>query len=109
MSGLMQFLLARVAEDEAAAQLAIADGMPRKRLAEVAAKRRIIEEHRHGERWRKGDTWISAIVYREGDEDKGWVYEPPACLAVLAAVYVDHPDYDEAWRPWPVSKDTPLN
>lgn len=51
---------------------------PSRALAEVAAKRRIIDE---------GDD-------RYDGADEHW-----RVLALLALPYADHPDYDEEWRP----------
>lgn len=92
---LTDFLLARIAEDEADIarigydrHVAEMGGQfsvdhPLRLLAERKAKRRIVEDHRWCE-------W--------GCEDE------PMCrdcitLAHLAAVYADHPDYREEWTP----------
>jgi hypothetical protein len=109
VSDLTAFLLARISEDEAKAREAIEMRMavkyvdpsdatrpdfelvawpdlgvpsmligPERVLAECEAKRRIVELHGpHGQ--------SDELPCRE--------------LAVVAAVYSDHPDYDEAWRP----------
>lgn len=101
MSDLVEFLRARLDEDERIAK-ARADGAdwmdfepcrnthhphaeylphfaPYRMLAEVESKRRIID-------------W--AIEYMEGD------YAPwnETCLQLLALPYVDHPDFQESWR-----------
>jgi hypothetical protein len=132
---LVEFLTARLYEDEAAVRriadcdyfhgvesdaevevLRFAD--PARVLAEVEAKRRIMEFH---ESWPvlveqrpmlapvdAGDlsgfvmrassqiAWMTEKEYRRKFGD-----EPPTApmLAALAAVYADHPDYDETWRP----------
>lgn len=84
-----EFLLARIAEDEAVARRAergredhpwVVTGMdnavgvdynPARVLAECEAKR-----------------WLV------------WTYSDyPNMLSILAAIYSDHPDYDEAWKP----------
>ena len=96
-----EFLLARIAEDEAVARdwafldsrgigkVSIHGGgtgyeriiNPARAMAECAAKRAIVEAiERHRE-----EEW-------EGDPIHAAVLQP------LAAVYADHPDYDEAWR-----------
>lgn len=54
---------------------------PARVLAECEAKRRIVEKYDHAR-----DC---------GQAPGGWLEE---CVAYLAAVYADHPDYDEAWR-----------
>lgn len=90
---LSEFLLARLAEDAYAVMLH--DQAPRmdclpgsppawwqrlaaRQEAEVAAKRAIIEAHTRDELDALTGSWE---------------------LRVLATVYADHPDYDEAWRP----------
>lgn len=84
-----EFLEARIAEDETVARDAIANGEgaldwaddgdptdihiarhdPARVLAECAAKRAVI------------------------------VYSPPKTLQHLAAIYADHPDYQQEWAP----------
>jgi hypothetical protein len=105
---LTDFLLARIAEDEAVARektmqtpmdcalewdsdrdygerYLMVD--PARVLAECEARRRIVEraEHLHNP---EGDTGVAAAFG-----------EAVYICAILAAVYADHPDYDEAWRP----------
>lgn len=97
---LSEFLLARIAEDEAMARDAQAANIdtvvhehierwdPARVLAECEAKRRIVEEHppflRHCDTCHELD---------------GPDVSPCLTLRVLAAVYSDHPDYDEARKP----------
>lgn len=112
MSELVDFLRARLDEDEAAARgvnrglwnsrVALLDPdlyghvirqHPARVMAEVEAKRRIVE------------------IHREGDPDKDWRFceqcsederlEPFPCATVrlLALPYADHPDCREEWRP----------
>lgn len=61
---------------------------PARVLAECEAKRAIVD---------------AAMVYEEGpgdpkpeDPDGGWALS--IALRALAAIYADHPDYDEAWQ-----------
>ena len=90
------FLLARIAEDEAAARASGWDGPcyecqgasggvmefdPTRVLAECEAKRRIV-------------ALIREAQVRGMDED-----HDPYVLRALAAVYADHPDYRTEWRP----------
>jgi hypothetical protein len=91
---LTDFLLARIAEDEATVTAALADPTrwdagdwidrawsPVRVMAECEAKRQIIKavaDHRDGE-------W-------EDDPIHEMVLEP------MAAVYADHPDYRGEWR-----------
>jgi hypothetical protein len=124
---LTEFLLARIAEDEAAARGLNADlarefgtcetqlystldsvgtgysEMPAlsidstRVLAECEAKRRIVEMGRFS------DSPESAVDYWL-DEGRGLTPSPGLgamidVLRLLALPYADHPDYDEAWRP----------
>lgn len=137
---LTEFLLARIAEDEAVARDAQADAMmgarwkhwpedvyteiqatvlgsTRRVLAECDAKRRIVEFHKA---WPVlvetppafetigGDFDINSVTFRASQQmawftqeeyRKRFGDEPPTApmLATMAAVYADHPDYDEAW------------
>ena len=87
-----EFLLARIAEDEewvrhpdwcravADDQACDCDG-PARVLAECEAKRRIVERE---------PLWNDPPEVRELYDDT---------LRDLAAIYADHPDYDEEWRP----------
>ena len=98
---LTEFLLARIAEDEAEMAAAIESRYPSGRwtilrnpsrlAAECEAKRRIVEEHRGG-KWPNPPDPCDA-------HDASFVSTPCDTLRYLAAVYADHPDYDEAWRP----------
>ena len=104
MSDLVEFLRARLDEDERRARLALNAGdgfldaepaefwydsegrswLPGRVLAEVEAKRRIIER-----------DW--------SDLDDGWYdgwYVQADTLKLLALPYADHLDYREEWRPW---------
>ena len=114
---LTAFLLARIAEDEAAARSlgfatepkpgdylydhALSDcdahyhvGTPPARvLAECEAHRQIVERC-IAEPYDCGKAHPTMDVYHPG----GHADEDPT-LRALAAVYADHPDYDEAWRP----------
>jgi hypothetical protein len=107
---LTEFLLARIAEDEAGNDRAVtsevercqADGMPdlteqevrdywadqawwRRRLAECETKRRIVEL-----------AW-----HHFGDDDfaGGMEYAKEQVLELMSTVYADHPDYRDEWRP----------
>lgn len=106
---LTEFLLARIAEDEAAAMDSLERGFgdwewladlgvnyearthmvrhhPARVLAECEAKRRIVDAAR-------ADYEDSL---QSGDDTTSLAEE---VLRVLALPYSDHPDYDEAWRP----------
>lgn len=87
MSDLVDFLLARIAEDEAD----VRDGrvgiisltLAARVLAECDSKRRIVEH--------------AAQVHRFGDAVARQIVDN--VLSLLALPYVAHPDYDEDWRP----------
>ena len=118
MSDLADFLLARIAEDEAVAKRAVEDGAeylaydngstghdwlsesgeydPARVLAECEAKRRIVGLHtgQHecvGEKY--GDP--QACIY----VSPGFMHEDDPTLRLLALPYAGHPEYDERWRP----------
>ncbi len=70
---------------------------PERVLSECEAKRRLVELHE--------DNWsdIPEMALEScttcglpGEYDVPW---PCPTIRALAAVYADHPDYDEAWRP----------
>lgn len=87
-----EFLLARLAEDEASAKVGAFGWDPRRALAEVEAKRRIVEMHGNG-----GHQCTDGSEY-----GGGWYGEndiPCPALAVLASVYSDHADYRQEWKP----------
>lgn len=135
---LTDFLLDRIAEDEARATLVLSapptmtvhphDGeeipvevpalTPTRVLAECEAKRRIVELHKN---WpvlvetpptveRVGSAGPDAFAFR-ASQQLAWMTEqeyrtrfgdePPTApmLLALAAVYADHPDYRDEWRP----------
>lgn len=111
-----EFLLARIAEDEAVAQetmrRAVADpytdaaevtlysneaassgspivaATPARILAECEAKRRLVDEH--------GDYDGFCATCHDYYEHDGIEHPCPTLLA-LAQPYADHPDYDPAW------------
>lgn len=87
---LTDFLRARLAE----ATLTVGGRRAgrRFRLAETAAKARIIEEHAsHG-------GYGTACQTCARWDDLGHDPWPCATLRLLALPYADHPDYDAAWR-----------
>ena len=101
---IIEFLLARIAEDEREAKICLAQyqrgeggSTPRwtRQLAECAAKRAIIAQHRHdpdpqGEMG--GD--VCTMCVDSGPEAQGW---PCMTLLPLASIYSDHPDYQQDW------------
>ncbi len=95
---LTEFLLARIAEDEAQAKRSVAqnatnpnlripaswiEGVATRVLAECEAKRMIVSPHKSG----------------GGEYGKGYADAVVDTLCCLASVYADHPDYREEWRP----------
>lgn len=106
MSDLSDFLLARIAEDEAAAselhelacdlvQQGVVDpafgwrctcGRPARILMECGAKRQFVEEH-------------GAWVRHSGESGVATVQVLTRALRYLALSNADHPDYRDDWRP----------
>lgn len=134
MTTITEFLLARIAEDEALTRSlwmsycdgpeGIRDGVVvmddyfgaaelvvgyNRMLAECAAKRAIVERETAGRTWKPGDRqppqrFISASEPLPEDV-AAWrvahtvpVTDTPT-LRLLAAVYADHPDYRQEWKP----------
>jgi hypothetical protein len=102
---LAEFLLARIAEDEAAATRAswflvdynapmnqqFGDRFnPARVLAECAAKRRIVEQF----------TMIKLLDewHDVGPAEGAWI-RMQTVLQLMAAPYADHPDYRPEWAP----------
>lgn len=82
---IVEFLEARIAEDEAQADSGRA-------LREVAAKRALIDKF--------GDTDLGA-PYNESPEVEYWEDWQVACYDVLinlASIYSEHPDYRKEWE-----------
>lgn len=106
---LVEFLLERIVDDEAAAEEwnAVITGSPigdwihevrRRVLADCEAKRRVVALHPAKER----REWYECAVCFDPDTAPGdYDFEDWPCptLRLLALPYADHPDYDEAWRP----------
>jgi hypothetical protein len=92
---LTEFLTARLDEDEADARgddgspTPIGMWDPDRVLAEVAAKRAIVEIHYNG----------APEHYTERCSPCDTVNEPCRTLLALATPYADHPDYREEWKP----------
>lgn len=107
MPDLAEFLLARIAEDEAdigheASPADYCDAVEgihlsaRRALAECEAKRRIVEG------WRRLDAEDYGEFVVGGGWDPGIDYASDAlehAMRALALPYADHPDYREEWRP----------
>lgn len=89
MSSLADFLLARIAEDEADARRDFGDDTSPGTwttwvLAQCEAKRRIVE----------------AYLYLTSDPElrgQAWTF----ALRLLALPYSDHPDFQQEWKPSP--------
>lgn len=93
---LAEFLRARLTEDEqpceGAQEYQSCDELSERRRRDIDAKRRIIDEHRDdGHGWCLGCGMNAVEEMRNMDDC-------PTLLA-LAAVYADHPDYRDEWRP----------
>lgn len=80
---LTDFLLARIAEDEVAAKFVVPaeHHADLRQLRECEAKRRILHQ----------------VI--DLDLFDGYTEATRDAVMHLAAVYDDHPDYDEGWRP----------
>jgi hypothetical protein len=95
-----EFLLARIAEDEREANVSLADYEHtttrrwKRMLAECAAKRAIIEQHREGRFFARHQ---GCVVCRTGDGPLLPVNYPCPTVRALAAVYADHPGYQQDW------------
>ena len=103
---LTDFLLARIAEDEAEADhvmLEVANGVVEPLhasvLAECEAKRRIVEHEVEGLRslWRQRRD-EHQMPWERWRADWSHLERTPV-LRALAGIYADHPDYREEWRP----------
>lgn len=118
MTTLAEFLLARIAEDEAVAlrardnagSFAVPDHVvrfsPPRVLAECEAKRRIVELHEISSEVLGNATLYGCAICDCMSDDDGEYYvgrvdEVDGCatLRLLALPYSGHPDYDPDWRP----------
>jgi hypothetical protein len=90
---LTEFLLARIAEDEATAQGWQVGSIvnPARALAECEAKRRIID----------GAVEVARVDLNEpvDPDDQGLRDVGVKILCALALPYADHPDYLPEWKP----------
>jgi hypothetical protein len=109
-----EFLLARIAEDEAVAGYGESargddwalgwvydqgDAIEIRRsrvLAECEAHRRIVEEHTSD--WIGCERCVLGVTVEWGDPEVDYYDGPCLTMRALASVYADHPDYREEWR-----------
>jgi len=77
--------------------------MSRHMLADIEAKRRIVELHQPIEEAYPARSYPGGVrplccdnCSAGGEYPGGW---PCETMAALASVYADHPDYREEWRP----------
>lgn len=106
MMGIQEFLLARIEQDERAAMklaetdnrpvlsLAITVNHPQRILAECAAKRAILGMHRNMPS--PFEEGLCAVCAETGPDAQAF---PCDTIKALAAVYSDHPAYQEEWKP----------
>jgi len=103
---LTEFLLARIAEDEARArpmwELKVRQRIigvpieprswptPDRVLAEVEAKRQIVHLHSGPDYWKSPDFHLCVDSMTDNDECE--------TLHALAMPYADHPDFRDEWR-----------
>jgi Family of unknown function (DUF6221) len=77
---------------------------PARALREVEAKRAILKRHRPGHASYgplEGGLYCEAA---SSDEDLWYAKRWPCLdLRILAAIWDDHPDYREEWKPWATS------
>jgi hypothetical protein len=85
---LSEFILARVAEDEAREKVAEHDGFERV-LRQCAAIRRIVEEYR--------EAAASPDIAHGEAFDTGYAEGLGVAVTALAATWSHHPDYREEW------------
>jgi hypothetical protein len=120
VTDLIEFLNARLAEDEATAKRVQPNQSPtelramvgreggepflivasERVLREVSAKRAILEDHRIVKAdvdTEDFDFGCERCYFNRDEGVAGYGYCPT--LKALAAVYSDHPDYDESWKP----------
>jgi hypothetical protein len=94
---LIAFLNARLDEDEAAAKAA-ADPA----LRWLAAARAILAEHHPTDWMAYGDHMCFRCVLDDEEPHPagyGWLPYPCPTVRHLAAVWSDHPDYRQEWKP----------
>jgi len=105
---LTDFLLARIAEDEFAADtpLTLQSWTGRRVLAECDAKRRIVELHQpveFGAGTRHPDAYMPdrpiCQTCGSGEPYEYPVDWPCGTLKLLALTYADHPGFRDEWRP----------
>lgn len=99
-----EFLLERIANDEESAGCYV-DFFPdrdmsplfRRVLAECAAKRTIVAAHRSAlDPYGDAAGATCTMCVDSGPDAQGF---PCSTVRALAAVYSDHPDYQEEWKP----------
>ncbi|PSL00027.1 hypothetical protein CLV63_102153 [Murinocardiopsis flavida] len=108
---IVEFLNARLVEDEQSAQWALsATATPARLASEILAKRRVIEGYNAAYREctraleeaarvagrRRGAEHAAQPPVTDGPLSALWAWRE--ALKHIAAVYRDHPDYDSAWR-----------
>jgi hypothetical protein len=99
-----------IANESATGDVRLADAVhiarhdPARLLADIAAKRQIVDEHANGwEGWEDPPTqddieqaYCVRCQDRRSHDAMRW---PCPTLKLLALPFADHPDYDEKWRP----------
>jgi hypothetical protein len=88
---IVEFLEARIAEDERAAYDLMGEREGDRTLAECAAKRAIVADYSNAvadEPWRSQDAIKTYAMFAAA-----WTFT----LRHLASVYKDHPDYQQEW------------
>jgi hypothetical protein len=105
VSELVEFLRARLDEDEEYGpcdgweEYLACDRFSRQRAKDIEAKRRIIERY-------VGIQGYAARDYDSESTDEearvrrgGYLHALEVVLEAIAAIYADHPDYQQEWKP----------
>ncbi|MDA2814328.1 DUF6221 family protein [Nocardiopsis sp. RSe5-2] len=93
---IVEFLYARLDEDERAAHAASpATGGPGRARADVAAKRRIVNEYVRA--YQAGVNAIGGRGAPASDDSWGALHAWRKALEHLASAYAGHPDFDHTW------------
>ena len=109
MNGLVEFLLARIAEDEAAAtdeavaraSVGTVVGGPGVPAHAVDQAQAALLDLRRACPWSSafGPARVLAECAAKREIVQWYGLDDEPALKVLAAIYADHPDYQEVWRP----------
>lgn len=97
---LTEFLLARIAEDEAWLAVPTTKRMVARRVVELPMTRLPDYVRRDRDRWAaECDAKRRIVAVIEAHREGEWEGDPihANLLKVMASIYSDHPDFDPAW------------